>query len=110
MTLVMEAPPLPLHTSENGTIYIGTTRIPLDTVVYAFNQGASAEAIALSYPTLDLNDVYAVINYYLYNRHDVDEYIQTRQAHAEQVKQRYLEQFPQHGIRERLLARRKNNS
>ena len=48
--------------------------MPLDTVVYAFNQGAPPEAIVLSYPSLDLADVYAVINYYLYNRSAVDAY------------------------------------
>src|SRR5437879_2771123 len=40
---------------------VGQTRVPLDTVVYAFNQGASPEEIVMSYPTLELGDVYAIV-------------------------------------------------
>ena len=43
---------------------IGATRVRLDTVVQSFETGASAEEIAEDYP-LKLDDVYAVITYYL---------------------------------------------
>ena len=61
MSLVIEAPPVPLRTDEHGVLRVGKTRVPLDTLVYAFNQGASAEEIVLSYPTLELGDIYAVV-------------------------------------------------
>ncbi len=107
MSLVIEAPPVPLRTDEQGVIRVGKTRVPLDTVVYTFNQGASPEAIVLSYPTLDLADVYAVINYYLYNRTEVDAYLRQREAEATLIRAENEKRFPQAGIRARLLARRK---
>ena len=36
----------------------------------------------MSYPTLQLGDVYAVVNYYLQNRTEVDAYISKREAEA----------------------------
>jgi uncharacterized protein (DUF433 family) len=107
MSLVIEAPPVPLRTDEQGVIRVGVTRVPLDTVVHAFNQGASPEEIVLSYTTLALADVYAVINYYLHNRAGVDIYLHQRETEAERMRIENEKRFPPEGIRERLLARRK---
>jgi len=107
MSLVIEAPPVPLRNDEHGVLRVGQTRVPLDTVVYAFNLGASPEEIVLNYPTLDLADVYAVINYYLYNRAEVDAYLRQRVAEAARVRAENERRFPPEGIRERLLARRR---
>ena len=85
---------------------VGKTRVPLDTVVYAFSQGASAEEIVMSYPTLELGDVYAVINYYLHDRAEVDAYLSHRAAEASRIKEENEKRCPQNGIRARLLARR----
>ena len=106
MSLVIEAPPVPLESDERGVLRVGKTRVPLDTVVYAFNQGASPEEIVMSYPTLDLSDVYAVVNYYLHNRLQVDAYLGQRETEAARIKDENEGRFPQNGIRARLLARR----
>jgi len=106
MSLVIEAPPVPLRTDEHGVMRVDKTRVPLDTVVYTFNQGASPEEIVMSYPTLDLGDVYAVVNYYLHNRAEVDAYITQREAEAARIKDENEKRFPQAGIRARLLSRR----
>jgi uncharacterized protein (DUF433 family) len=106
MSLVLEAPPVPLRTDEHGVLRVGKTRIPLDTVVYAFNQGASAEEIVMSYPSLELGDVYAVVNYYLHNRTEVDAYLGLREAESSRIRKENEKRFPQKGIRARLLARR----
>jgi hypothetical protein len=37
MSLVVEVPPVPLRVGEKGVMRVGKTRVPLDTVVYAFN-------------------------------------------------------------------------
>lgn len=50
MSLVIEAPPVPLRTDEHGVIRVGKTRVPLDAIIYAFNQGSSPEEIVMSYP------------------------------------------------------------
>lgn len=43
MSVVIEAPPMPLKTDEHGVMRVGKTRVPLDTVVYAFNQLSPSE-------------------------------------------------------------------
>jgi uncharacterized protein (DUF433 family) len=106
MSLVIEAPPVPLRTDDHGVLRVGKTRVPLDTVVHAFNQGASAEEIVLSYPSLELGDVYAVVNYYLHNRAEVDAYLSQREAESKRVREENEKRYPPNGIRARLLARR----
>ena len=106
MSLVLEAPPVPLRTDEHGVMRVGKTRVPLDTVVYEFNQGASPEEIVMSYPSLELGDVYAVVNYYLHNRAGVDAYLSLREDQASRIKNENEKRFPQEGIRARILARR----
>ena len=106
MSLVIEAPPVPLTTDQHGVIRVGQSRVPLDTVVYAFNQGASPEEIVLSYPSLNLSDVYTVVGYYMHNRAEVDDYIRKREADGARIRAANEERFPQEGIRARLLARR----
>lgn len=106
MSLVIEAPPVPLRTDEHGVMRVGKTRVPLDTVVYAFNQGSSPEEIVMSYPSLELIDVYAVVNYYLHNRTEVDAYLSRREADATRIRDENEKRFPQEGIRARLLSRR----
>jgi uncharacterized protein (DUF433 family) len=106
MSVVIEAPPVPLRTDEHGVMRVGKTRVPLDTVVYAFNQGSSPEEIVMSYPSLELVDVYAVVNYYLHNRTEVDAYLSQRETEATRIRAENEKRFPQEGIRARLLSRR----
>lgn len=106
MSLLIEAPPVPLRTDEHGVMRVGKARVPLDTVVYSFNQGATPEEIVMSYPSLELGDVYAVVNYYLHNRAEVDAYLSQREADATRVRAENEKRFPQAGIRARLLSRR----
>ena len=105
MTLIFEVPVIPLHTDQDGVIRVGKTRVRLDTVVYAFNQGYTAEDIVSQYPSLQLADVYAVITYYLNNRLEVDAYIRQRETNAAQVRQEIESRPDYREFRERLLAR-----
>ena len=43
MSLNIPTSPAPLFTNEDGVVRVGGTRVRLETVVYAFNQGVSAE-------------------------------------------------------------------
>ena len=99
---------IPLTTDKQGVMRVGQTRVTLDSVVVAFQEGATAEEIVHQYPTLDLADVYAVISFYLRNRAKVETYLQQRQARAEQIRRQLHERHQLSGIRERLLARRKD--
>jgi len=106
MSLSLESPPLPLRIDADGTARVGATRVTLDTVMAAFDQGATPEEIVQSYPTLDLGDVYAVIAYCIRCRPEVDAYLRRRQEEAQVLRQAVESRFSRQGIRERLLARR----
>ena len=100
--LSFEAPTLPLKADDTGIIRVGGTRVRLDTIVFAFNQGYTAEEILSQFPALDLADVYAVISYYLNNRKDVDEYIQQQKIEADQLRQQFESQPGYQAFRQRL--------
>jgi len=63
---------MPYVRGQDGDYRIGDTRVSLDSVVYAFLSGESAESIAQSFPVLSLEQVYGAIAYYLANRDEVD--------------------------------------
>ena len=96
---------VPLKTDADGVIRVGGTRVRLDTVIYAYNQGDTPEEIIEQYPSLKLADVYAVISYYLQNRTEVEEYLRLRGKEQERVRQMNEARFDPIGIREGLLAR-----
>lgn len=104
-TLVAEPPPL--RADENGAVRVGKTRVTLDTVIGAYEDGATVEEIVIDYPTLQLKDVYAVIAYYLGHREEIEAYLEQRRQEAEEIRQKVEACFPPDGIRDRLLARRK---
>ena len=106
MSLEIISEPVPLKADAAGVVRVGGTRVPLDSVIFAFNQGTTAEEIVQQYPSLDLADVYAVISYYLRRRDEVEAYLCQRQKQTDEVRRQNEARFPMNGIRERLLARR----
>ena len=108
MSLSLRTKPVPLTTEEHGRMRVGSTCVSLDTVIFAFKQGATPEEIVADYSTLDLSDVYAVITYYLQNQAEVESYLQERQARRDEVRREMEARSPQAGLRERLLARRQS--
>jgi uncharacterized protein (DUF433 family) len=97
---------VPLSQDQAGVLRVTGTRMSLDSVIYAFNEGATPEEIVQQYPTLDLKDVYAVISYYLQNRDEVEMYLTQRRAERQELKKDIESRFDPRGIRERLLARK----
>ena len=97
---------VPIHTDRDGVVRVAGTRVTLDTLVAAFDAGATAEEIVQQYPSVPLADVYAVITYYLRHQSDVFAYLQSRQQLAAAVRLENERLFPSAGVRERLLARR----
>jgi uncharacterized protein (DUF433 family) len=97
--------PIPLTTDAHGVIRVAGTRVTLETVVDVFETGATPEEIAQDFPVLGLDDVYAVITYYLRHRKDVETYLRGRRALAEKIRWDIESRSPQAGLRERLLAR-----
>ena len=52
MSLTIDAEPVPLQADADGVVRVGGTRVTLDTIVVAFQQGATAEEIAEQYPAV----------------------------------------------------------
>jgi uncharacterized protein (DUF433 family) len=95
-----------LTETESGVFRIGETRVSLDSVIIAFNQGATPEQIVYDYDTLTLTDVYAAVSYYLQHRETVDEYLAKRAKQNEKLREANDARFGHRGIREKLLARK----
>jgi len=82
-----------VRSHENGALRVGKTRVSLDSVVYAFHQGHSAETIQQQFPSLSLEEVYGAIAYYLANREEVERYLE-RQGELWDELRRLSEQVP----------------
>lgn len=109
---VLDAVPLavtvPLRREESGAIRVGNSRVLLELVIRAFQNGETPEAIVQSYDTLSLADVYAVIGYYLSQPDAMDEYVTARSTAADVTRQRIeAAQSLRSNVREMLLTRAK---
>lgn len=98
-----------LTKTEAGVLRVGDSRVSLDTVIAAFAQGSSPEQIVEDYDSLELGEVYAVISYYLQNREEVETYLARRKVERENLRRQIESRSNPQGIRERLLARRRNS-
>ncbi len=106
MSLDVAPEPVPLGADPQGVIRISGTRVTLASVVHAFRNGATAEEIAVQFPSVALDDVYAVLTYYLRHQAEVDDYLHRLRDTAEDVRRVAEERHSPAGIRERLVARR----
>jgi uncharacterized protein (DUF433 family) len=95
----------PLKEDADGVFRVAGTRVSLDSVVGAFDMGATAEEIVQRYPSLGIASVYEVIAYVLRHRSAVDDYLLTRQRRTAEVRAEVETLFPPNGIRARLLER-----
>jgi uncharacterized protein (DUF433 family) len=108
MPLELPVESIPLREDGSGALRIGDTRVLLELVIDAFEDGATPETIAQRYETLALSDVYAVITYYLRHREEIAEYLLRREEKAAEVRHK-IESTRRDlsEIRGRLLARRR---
>ena len=107
MTFTVQAEAPPLREDASGALRVGDSRVLLELVIRAFQDGATPETIVQRYSTLALPDVYAVIAYYLRHQSEVEDYLARREQKAEEVRQRIeSQQGDLSEIRARLLARR----
>jgi uncharacterized protein (DUF433 family) len=107
MTMTIEAETPPLRQDETGAVRVGNSRVLLEMVLRAFEDGATPETIVQRYSTLSLGDVYAVIAYYLRHRDTLEAYLTSREQTAKAVRQRIETRQGDLGdIRKRLLERR----
>src|SRR5262249_24325626 len=64
----------------DGYIHVARHRIGLQDVVYYYNEGHSAEALAEMFPTLTLALIHKLIAFYLENQANVDAYVASCEA------------------------------
>lgn len=94
MSLVLQCESPPLKEDETGAIRIGDSRVLLELVIRAFQDGASPETIVQRYSTVSLSDVYITIGYYLRHQQEIESYLNEREQLAESVRQRFSEIQP----------------
>lgn len=71
----------------DGGYWLVGSRVSLDSIVYAFLGGQSAEGIAQSFPALSLEQVYGAIAFYLSSRADIDLYLAQTNREYEKMRQ-----------------------
>jgi uncharacterized protein (DUF433 family) len=97
--------PVPLREEPSGVLRVGKSRVLLELVIEAYQQGESPAGIVEMYPDLELGDVFAVVAYYLANQRKIDAYLHQCDEQAEAVR-RQIESSQRTGpTKEELLAR-----
>jgi uncharacterized protein (DUF433 family) len=80
---------------KEGAYRVGGTRVSLDSVVYGFQSGESAECIQQSFPALTLEQVYGAIAYYLANQQSIDQYLIEGEKEFDKLQQSSREKYPE---------------
>jgi uncharacterized protein (DUF433 family) len=97
---------IPLAADANGVVRVAGTRVTLDSVAEAFEEGATAEEIAQQYPSVSLAAIYSVIAYILRHHSEVADYLAQRAEENSTVQKANERHFSPEGLRGRLMARR----
>jgi len=95
----------PFRWDEAGGIRIGSSRVTLDSILAAYQNGATPEEIAIQFSVLRLEDIYSAISYYLNHRQEIDNYLEQRKQQAQQLRQQLTQNHNLVGLRQRLLDR-----
>ena len=86
---------------DNGAVRIGHSRVPLERIVYHYNQGVSAEEFIEMFPSVKLADAHGALHYYLNHREQVDAYAAWVEEEGDRI-QAMIESQP--GYKERQMA------
>jgi uncharacterized protein (DUF433 family) len=74
-----------------GQYLVGGTRVSLDSLVYLFREGMSAEGMVESYSALTLEQVHGALAFYLGNQQVIEAYLEegqrTAESHHEESRQ-----------------------
>ncbi len=110
MAFLAKADTPPQHEDATGALSVGDSRVLLEIVIRAFQDGATPETIVQQSSSLTLlSDVYAVVAYYLRHREQTDDYLVQREQRAEETRKRIeTQQGDLSDIRSRLLSRRQS--
>ena len=107
MQLALESEIPPLSEDRYGVIRIAGPRVTLESIIPLFEQGATAEEIALRFDALDRHEVYATLSYYLGHRRDVRNYLERQHRGSASARREADRRSPAAHVRERLVRYRK---
>ncbi|MFZ0789274.1 MAG: DUF433 domain-containing protein [Chromatiaceae bacterium] len=107
MQLALKPDPPPLREDAYGVLRVCDTCVTLGSLVDLYDQGASAEEIALSFEALDLSQVYAALGYYLIHRQMLDEHLRAEREAGAAGRDTAERRCPRTALRSRLAARRR---
>lgn len=93
---------VPLHETSDGNVRVIGSRVTLHTIVGRFQVGDTPEDIQDGFPTLTLEQINAIIGWYLNHQAEVDEYIREVDEEGEKLR-RELQSRPESiAFRERM--------
>lgn len=69
--------------------YIAGSRVPLEAVIHEYRNGAPAESIACSFPTLSLEQIYGALAFYHGNRAQVEEAMRRTEKSWEEFRMKH---------------------
>ena len=78
----------------DGGYYIAASRVSLESIVYPFLRGDSAETIAESFPALTLEQVYGALAFYLAHRTEIDSLLAAGRAEFAQLRSEARQRHP----------------
>ena len=84
------------------TIRVVGSRITLDTLVHIYQRGDTIERIAVGFPTISLEQIKAVIDWYLTHQKEADQYLEEREVWAEKLRREIESQPGYIPLREKL--------
>jgi len=93
-------------TEMHGVLRVGGTRLTLDLLVHAYQDGLTAEEIHIQYPSVSLSDIYSTILLYINCKTDVDAYLASRECERREAEVEIRKRYGKPNLRERLLGRK----
>ncbi len=90
-------------------IRIKGTRVGIETILSEYLSGRIPEEIALHYPAVSLEQIYATITYYLHNRAAVEAYLEAWRQHGEEMWQEQQKSPPEIAQKLRLVAQKRRD-
>jgi uncharacterized protein (DUF433 family) len=72
--------------AREGVRYVRGSRVPVESLIWLWRDGQSAETIREAYPTLRLAEVYGAIAYYLDHQEVVDAYLREEEVEMERLQ------------------------
>ena len=102
--MIFEPIKLPFR-EERGVLRVGQSRISFESVWAAYERGESPEAIQDNFPSLSLEEIYAVIAYALAKPVDVKTYLERRTKEDTTSLEIVAKQPKSIALRRKILAR-----